>query len=98
MSPQSVCSLKPCYLLQFFQAPLLPLHLQVQLAGPCLGLSHHLLLLQASSLSLIPCLCQQPNLLLQMSKAVLLWAGKWLHTKGSQSELKTGGTDSLQVD
>lgn len=99
MGTQSLCPLIPGYLLHLLQTPLLPLHLQVQLGSPSLGLSYHLLLLHAGALSLIPCLCQQPNLLLQMSKVVLLWAQEWLlHMKGSQAELKTGGTDGLQVD
>lgn len=88
----------PGHLLQLLQTPLLSLHLQVQLAGPCLGLGYHLLLLNAGALSLIPCLCQQPDLLLQMSKAVLLRAWEWLlHVKGSQSELKRDrwSTDEL---
>lgn len=77
----------PGYLLQLFQTPLLSLHLQAQLAGPGLGLGHHLLLLHAGALGLVPRLGQQPDLLLQMSKAVLLWAREWLLNR----KLRTGG-------
>lgn len=65
--------MSPSYLLQLLQAPPQALHLQPELAGPCLGLGHHLLLLQAGALRLIPCLCQQSQLLLQVSQALLLW-------------------------
>lgn len=64
----------PSYLLKLLQAPPQALHLQAQLAGPHLGIGHRLLLLQAGALSLVPCLCQQPQLLLQVSLVLLLWA------------------------
>ena len=64
----------PSYLLQLLQAPLQDLHLQAQLAGPRLGIGYCLLLLHAGALRLVPCLCQQPQLLLQVSQVLLLWA------------------------
>lgn len=60
--------------MQLLQAPLQALHLQAELASPGLGISHRLLLLQAGALSLVPRLRQQPQLLLQVSQALLLWA------------------------
>lgn len=64
----------PSYLLQLLQAPPQALHLHAQLAGPRLGIGHRLLLLQAGALGLVSCLCQQPQLLLQVSLVLLLWA------------------------
>lgn len=66
----------PAYLLQLLQAPPQAFHLQAQLAGPGLGIGHCLPLLQAGALSLVPSLCQQPQLLLQLSQALLLLAGR----------------------
>lgn len=77
-SPQS-----PGYLLQLLQAPPQALHLLAELAGSRLGIGHRLLLLQAGALSLVPRLCQQPQLLLQVSQALLLWAQEGLvNTRG----------------
>lgn len=65
---------RPSYLLQLLQAPPQALRLQAQLAGPGLGFSRRLPLLQAGAVCLVPRLCQQPQLLLQVSQALLLWA------------------------
>lgn len=64
----------PGYLLQLLQAPPQALHLPAKLTGPRLGIGYHLLLLQAGALSLVPSLRQQPQLLLQVSQALLLQA------------------------
>lgn len=62
------------YLLQLLQTPPQAFHLQAQLAGAGLGIGHRLPLLQAGALSLVPSLREQPQLLLQVSQALLLWA------------------------
>lgn len=63
---------RPSHLLQLLQAPAQAFRLQAQLAGPGLGVGHRLPLLQAGALSLVPSLHQQPQLLLQVSQALLL--------------------------